>query len=174
MNKKLNRNSSAGTAVDSSTQPKLQRPAKLLPNPMLAEVRSITYYLCSSAVIEHFPDLEKSKPFRSGYDYDKEIFYYVIATYEWEKLFDYYERVIAPFNEKSNVDDIDYWLRECCQSQVDEAQKGCITKCRSNGIFKAIENIWDLTNEKNRSYCIFKMSEYYKLTPIEFVNRVVK
>lgn len=31
-----NRNSSAGTKVDSSTHPKLQRPAKLLPNPMLA------------------------------------------------------------------------------------------------------------------------------------------
>ena len=36
MNKKPNRNSSAGTTADSSTQPKLQRPAKLLPNPMLA------------------------------------------------------------------------------------------------------------------------------------------
>lgn len=34
----LNRNSSAGTAADSSTQPMLQCPAKLLPNTMLAAV----------------------------------------------------------------------------------------------------------------------------------------
>ena len=38
MKKKPNSNSSAGTAADSSTQPMLQRPAKLLPNPVLAEV----------------------------------------------------------------------------------------------------------------------------------------
>ncbi len=37
---KPNRNSKAGTAADSSTQPKLQRPAKLLPNPMLSAVFS--------------------------------------------------------------------------------------------------------------------------------------
>ena len=34
----LNRNSNTGTTADSSIQPKLQRPAKLLPNPMLAAV----------------------------------------------------------------------------------------------------------------------------------------
>jgi hypothetical protein len=100
--------------------------------------------------------------------------YFIIGTYEYEKLFDYYERVIAPFNEKSNVDDIDYWLREICNSQLDEAPKGCITKCRGNGVFRAIENVWGLTNEKNRAFAIHKMSEYYGLTPIEFVNRVVK
>lgn len=52
------------------------------------------FYLCSSAVIEHFPSLERSKPFKSGYEHDKEDVYYIIATYEWEQLFDYYERVI--------------------------------------------------------------------------------
>lgn len=33
-----NRNSNAGTAADSSTKSKLQRQAKLLPNPMLPAV----------------------------------------------------------------------------------------------------------------------------------------
>ena len=36
---KPNRNSSAGTAADSSIKPKLKRPAKLLPNPLLAAVK---------------------------------------------------------------------------------------------------------------------------------------
>lgn len=164
----------AGANAESSNPDKLLPSASLAQNPMLAEVRAINYYLCSDAVVKHFPELERSKPFISGYDHDKDDVYYIIATYEWEKLFDYYERVIAPFNEKSNVDDIDFWLRECCNSQVDEAPKGCITKCRSNGIFKAIENVWGLTNERNRAYSIYKMSEYYGVTPIEFVNRVVK
>lgn len=169
-----NSNSNAGTTADSSSKPKLKRQAKLLPNPMLAEVRSITYYLCSAEVVKHFPDLERSKPFKSGYEHDTEDVYFIIGTYEYEKLFDYYERVIAPFNEKSNVDDIDYWLRECTDSQIDEAPKGCITKCRAYGIFRAIEAVWNLTNEKNRAFAIHKMSEYYGLTSIEFVNRVVK
>jgi len=38
-----NRNSSAGTKADSSTQPMLQRPAKLLPSPVLVAVISQSY-----------------------------------------------------------------------------------------------------------------------------------
>lgn len=41
MNKKLNSNSSAGTPADSSTQPRLQRQAKLLANPMLCVRQSL-------------------------------------------------------------------------------------------------------------------------------------
>ena len=137
--------------------------------PMLAEVR---YFLCSSAVIEHFPNLEKSKPFKSGYSFDYEDLYFVIATTDFESIDKYYKEVIEPFNEKSNVADIDFWLRECCQSLMNDAPKGCIKKCETYGIFIAIENVWNLTNEKNRGFAIFKMSEYYGINPIEFVNRI--
>ena len=143
--------------------------ASIAQSNMLAEVR---YFLCSSAVIEHFPYLEKSKPFKSGYSYNYEDLYFVIATNDFESIEKYYDEVIKPFNQKSNVADIDFWLRECCDSQLDAAPKGCITKCKAFGIFKAIENVWNLTNEKNRAFAIYKMSEYYGITPIEFVNRI--
>lgn len=137
--------------------------------PMLAEVR---YFLCSYSVIEHFPDCVRSIPFKSGYDFDVNDKYYILATADFEKYEKYYNEVIQPFNEKSNVDDIDFWLRECCTSQLDNAPKGCLTKCKTYGIFKAIENIYGLTNEKNRAFAIFKMAEYYGIDPIEFIGRV--
>lgn len=48
----LNRNSNAGTTADSSTQPKLQRPAKLLPNPLLAEALSVKPILFSTPMVD--------------------------------------------------------------------------------------------------------------------------
>lgn len=130
------------------------------------------FYLCSSAVIEHFQTLERSKPFKSGYDHDKDDVYYVIATENFDTIAKYYDEVIEPFNQKSTIDDIDFWLRECADSNVDNAPKGCITKCSIKGVFRTIENIWNLTSEKNRAFCIFRMSEYYGLTPIEFINKL--
>lgn len=151
------------TNVEGSTSP--------LPfgKPMLAEVR---YFLCSSAVIDHFPNSVRSNPFKSGYDFDKEEKYYILATMNFEEYEKYYDEVIEPFNQKSNVSDIDFWLRECCDSQVNQAPKGCLIKCKTLGIFKAIENVYGLTNEKNRAYAIFKMAEYYGIDPIKFVGKV--
>jgi len=130
------------------------------------------YFLCSSSVIEHFSNLKKSKPFKSGYSHDYEDLYFVIATDDYESIEKYYKEVIEPFNEKSNVTDIDFWVRECCDSLLDAAPKGCITKCKAFGVFKAIENIWGLTNEKHRAFAIYKMAEYYDVNPIEFINKV--
>jgi hypothetical protein len=164
------------SSLDKSTI-ELQKPiettsAPITPNPMLAEVLVGEFFLCSKEVINHFPNLEKSKPFKSGYDWDSEE-YYVLFTNDYEKIATYYKEVIQPYNEKSNVDDIDFWIRQICNSQLNEAPKGCIIKCKTYGIFKAIENIWNLSNEKNRGFAIHKMSEYYGINPIEFINRVV-
>jgi hypothetical protein len=131
------------------------------------------YYLCSSAVIEHFPDLKKSKPFKSGYSFENDEKYYVIETDSHDAIKKYYDSVIQPYNAKSNVS-IDFWTREICNSQIDEAKRGCLTKCRQHGVFVAIENLWNLTKENNRAYAIFRMAEYYALNPIEFINKVGK
>lgn len=140
-------------------------------NKLLTEVQ---YFLCSAAVIEHFPRLKKSKPFKSGYEYDKDDVYFIVATENFDAIAKYYDEVIEPFNEKSTIKDIDFWLRECTNSKVEEAPKGCITKCKEYGVFGAIENIWNLTNEENRAFCIFRMSEYYGLNPIEFINKIAR
>jgi hypothetical protein len=46
---------SAGTNADSSTKPKLKGQAKLLPNPMLAEVPDGEYVLCSAIWYKDLP-----------------------------------------------------------------------------------------------------------------------
>lgn len=131
------------------------------------------FFLCSEAVIEHFPNFEKSKPFKSGYDLDDDN-YYIISTEHYKALLKYYDEVIEPFNEKSTVEDIDFWFRPCEQSFLSDCPKGAITRCRTVGVFRAIESFWNLTNESNRAFAIFKMAEYYGMNPIEFINRVVR
>lgn len=137
------------------------------------ETSAIRYFLCSSAVVEHFPFLEKSKPFKSGYTHDSECFYYVISTKDFNVIEKYYTDVIEPYNNNSNVSDIDFWLRECCDSNVINAPKGSLTECKTYGIFNTIEKIWGLTNERNRAYAIYKMAEYYGISPIEFIDKVI-
>ena len=51
---KPNSVSSAGTKADSSTQPNLQRPAKLLPNPMLPAVALLECSHCSNQIEEDY------------------------------------------------------------------------------------------------------------------------
>lgn len=138
------------------------------------DVMASAYYLCSKSVIEHFPNIVKSKPFQSGFEFEEEDEFYIIETDEFDVIEKYYTNVIEPFNEKSNVSDIDFWLRECCDSQLEQTKKGSITKCRRLGVFSAISEIWNLTNAKHQAYGIFKMAEYYGLNPIEFIERVVR
>jgi hypothetical protein len=142
-------------------------------NPVSRSTVSGEYYLCSKAVIEHFPNLERSKPFKSGYEHDKEDEYYIVLTENFGAISKYYDEVIQPFNQKSTIDDIDFWLRECCASQLDASS---ITKkeCRELGVFVAIERELNLTNERNRAYAIFSISQAYGLTPIEFINKIAQ
>jgi hypothetical protein len=157
--------------LNSEPQHIVNSSAQIAQNAVLAEVRELEYFLCSKEVIRHFPNLKKSKPFESGYSFDRDEEYFVVATDDYKSIEKYYKNVIEPFNEKSNVDDLDFWLREVCNSQLDDAERGCLSECKSNGIFVAIEHIWMLTNEKNRAYAIYKMSEFYNLNPIQFVNK---
>ena len=117
-------------------------------NLISSNLSGVQYFLCSHSVEEHFPDCEKSIAFKSGYDFDGDELYYILATTDFEKIKKYYQEVIEPFNEKSNISYIDFWLRECCSSLLDDAPNGCLAKCKKYGIFKAIENIYGLTNEK--------------------------
>jgi hypothetical protein len=131
-----------------------------------------SYYLCSQAVVDHFPTIEKSKPFKSGYDWDEEQCYIILAsTSEFEKIERFYEDIYEQFDQESkNL--FPFWLRECCDSQLSDLRRGCLTSCRSFGVFTTIENIWGLTNESNRAYAIYKMARWYGLNPIEFINRI--
>jgi hypothetical protein len=132
----------------------------------------IEYYLCSEEVVKHFPDLKKSLPFKSGYEWDKNN-YFIIETTDFAPVNKYFNEVIAPYNEKSNCP-LDFWLRQVCPSQLDA---GVITlkQCRQFGIFQAIENELDLTNGTNRAFAIFSLSKKFNCkNPIEFIRKVCK
>jgi hypothetical protein len=134
---------------------------------------SSSYFLCSVAVVEHFPNLTRSDSFKSGYEWDKDD-YFIISTEYFKAIDEYYNSVIIPFNEKSTVDDIDFWLREICDSQLNDAPRNCIMNCKRYGVFRAIEKIYGLTAERNIAYAIFKMANNCGLNPIEFIKKVSK
>lgn len=117
------------------------------------------YFLCSELVSDLFPDHNKSKPFKSGYENDSEN-YFVIEINDYD------------FFIKSIPKEDNYWCRECCDSFVSKAPKFIAIDCRTIGVFKSVEKHWGLTKETNIAYCIFKMASRYKCNPVEFIDRV--
>ena len=128
------------------------------------------YILCSQAVIDHFKPTECSKPFRSGYDFDVDDAYYV-AKIDVLEAETYYDTVIEPYNEKSRVNDIDFWFRTCNPGSMDDT-KVTLKDCRKYGLFRAIEHATSLTNESNRAMVICNLAEKFNCTPIEFINKI--
>ena len=136
------------------------------------KLENCSFYLCSKAVIEHFIDVEHSKPFKSGYKHDLDDEYYV-ALLNFDKVEEYFINVIEPFNVKNHNDIIDFWCRECVAGQMD-VSKITLKGAKQNGLFVEIEQKLGLTNEKNRAMTIFNLSEKYNCTPIELINKIVK
>lgn len=122
------------------------------------------YFLCSKAVIDYFPDVEKSKPFKSGYRFDKGDCYYV-AVIDFPKVDSFYKA-----NEERLLLE-DFWCRECHAGSM-EVDKITIAGCKRNGLFKEIENKIGLTTERNQAMTIYNLSQKYNCTPIEFINRI--
>lgn len=130
----------------------------------------LKYLLCSKPVIDIFTPAVYSKPFKSGYDFDKDEFYFV-ALLDCDAVEKYYNEIVEPFNEKSDEPDIDFWTRECCAGSMD-VTKITIKNARKNGLFVEIERKLNLTNEKNRALVIHNLSAKYGLTPIELINKI--
>lgn len=129
------------------------------------------YHLCSEAVIEHFNPKNVSKPFKSGYEFDKETNYFV-AEINFEEVDSYYKNFIEPYNEKSRVKDIDFWTRRVSSGTMDVTK---ITKSGINkkGLFVEIENKTGLTNKKNRALCIHNLTNMFGFNnPIDFINSI--
>lgn len=136
----------------------------------------MSFFLCSEAVVQHFPDVIKSKPFKSGYVHEKDDNFYIIhiSNQKFDMICEYYNTVIEPFNDNSRHTTIDFWLRECTDSQLEEPSKRCMQSCRDNGVFVTLFDLYGLSNESNQAFGIWKMANMYGLTPIEFINKVTK
>jgi thiol-disulfide isomerase/thioredoxin len=111
------------------------------------------YFLCSKEVINAFPEAEHSKPFSSGYDYEKDEKFYVA-------LLDF-----------DNISD-DFWCRECVPCQMD-VSKITLKGAKQKGLFVEIEEKINLTNDINRAMTIYNLAEKYNCNPIEFINKIV-
>ncbi|CCG99822.1 hypothetical protein FAES_1812 [Fibrella aestuarina BUZ 2] len=127
------------------------------------------FYLCSATVIEHLQPKIVSKPFRSGYDSDKDTRYYV-AQFDYQDAKSYYKGVIEPFNEKSRVH-CNFWFRTCSRGHIDVSQI-TMTNCRRLGLFVAIEQAVNLTQPQNIAIAIGELADKFNCSPIEFINKI--
>ena len=122
-----------------------------------------SYFLCSQEVVDHFKDAKKSKPFKSGYDWDKTNNYYV-AVLDFHECEKHYNKIEHMDNQFS--------LWECVQGTMDH-NKIKITNAKKNGLFKEIGNILDLSAERNLAMIVRNFADQYDLDPIEFINKKI-
>ena len=130
----------------------------------------LDYFMCSSKVIEQFPEFEHSKPFKSGYNHDNEDIYY-IAKIDFNKVSEYYIKNINPF--QSFDYNSHFWCEECVEGTMD-VSKITISGLKKNGVFHEIENKIGLTKTSNIAMTIANLSKKYNITPIELINKIVK
>lgn len=123
------------------------------------------YFLCSKTVIDAFPDIEHSKPFKSGYKFELDEEYYV-ALLDFEKVEKYYN------DDINNNNYIDFWCRECVGGTMD-VSKITLKGAKNKRLFIEIEEKIGLTTERNQAMTIYNLSEKHNCTPIEFINKIV-
>lgn len=128
------------------------------------------YFLCSQTVVEHFQPKEVSKPFRSGYGFDKSQYY--VAVLDFTEVGKYYREVIEPYNENTKGEEIDFWLYECTEGSMD-VTKITLNGAKKKGLFVEMEEKTNLCKETNRAMMINGSTRYHGYeTPIHFINRV--
>lgn len=123
---------------------------------------NLAFFICSQEVIDAFPDSEHSKPFKSGFENDDDDNY--VALLDFEKVEKYYNQL--PEDKQDN-----FWCKECVAGTMD-VSKISISGARKNGLFVEIENKTRLTTERNRAMIVYNLSQKYKCTPIELINKI--
>lgn len=139
-----------------------------LDHPCPESENKLNYFLCSSDVIELFPQYARSNAIESGYEFDKDVKYYV-AKLDFEYISDCYKTFIEPFEETDA--NLDFWCEECVEGTMN-VDTLTIHNMSSNGLFKQIENKLGLTTYKNRAMTISNLAKKYNITPIEFINKI--
>lgn len=122
------------------------------------------YYLCTSEFVDLIKPAEVSKPFKSGYNHDKDDLYYV-AVVDFDEANTYYE------SHKKQLEGKSFWCRECVPGTMD-VSKISVAGIKRNGLFKEIEYKIGLTTEYNVAMTIFNLSHKYNCNPIEFINKI--
>ena len=129
----------------------------------VSEVNNIAYFLCSKSVVDFDKPTEISKPFKSGYSYDKDDEYF-IAVINFEKCENYYHQL-------SDDERDDFWFQELVPGTMD-VSKITLKGMKKNCIFLEIEKIIGLTTIKNRTMTLYNLSEKFNVNPIELINKI--
>ena len=118
------------------------------------------YFICSKAVVDTFSKCERSKPFKTGYEEDENIF---VAVLDFDKA-------QLAYDSLDEIHQDDFWCQELVGGTMD-VTKIYLTNIHKNGIFKEIENTLCLTNVSNRAMCLYQLCEKFNCNPIELANR---
>lgn len=120
------------------------------------------YYLCSEEVIKKFKPFEVSKPFKSGYEWDKDLYY--VAWLHFPEVEKHYNEVLGEDTE------VDFWCRECHAGTMD-VSKISMKQAKKNGLFREIGEKLNITAERNRAMTIYNLSQKYNVTPVQLINK---
>jgi hypothetical protein len=118
------------------------------------------YFFCSEPVIAHFKPFEVSKPFKSGYSWDKDNYY--VAWLNFEECEKFYKEVLK---EKT-----DFSLHECVPGSMDVSTIS-MRSAKKYGLLSEIEEKIGLTVEMNIAMTIHNLSQKYNCTPVELINK---
>lgn len=130
------------------------------------------YYLCSEVVANNFKPFEISKPFQSGYSFDRRKWYYV-AWLNFNEVEKYYKEIVEPHNSKSEpAKQIDFWLEECVLGSMNVLEIN-LKAAKKNGLFVEIENQLSITKNNNRAMTIANLSQRFGITPVQLINKSV-
>lgn len=132
---------------------------------ILNEDSNSNYFLCSKKVVDFAKPINLSKPFKSGWKFDKNSEYF-IAILNFQEIENHY-------NQLSKKEQDDFWCQEIVAGTMD-VSKIKLKNLKENGIFFEIENVIGLTTIKNQAMTIYKLAEKFNCNPIELVNRIVK
>jgi hypothetical protein len=118
------------------------------------------YFFCSESVIGHFKPFEVSKPFKSGYDWDKDNYY--IAWLNFEECEKFYKEVLK--------EETDFFLWEFCPGTMDVSNIS-MRSAKNSGLLSEIEEKIGLTVERNIAMTIHNLSQKHNCTPVELINK---
>ena len=127
-------------------------------------VSNSTYYICSKKVIDFAKPTEVSKPFKSGYLYDKEDEYF-IAVLDFDVCESHY-------NNLTDDEQDDFWLQELVAGTMD-VSKITLKGLKENGVWFEIERVIGLTTTRNRAMTLNNLSEKFNYDPIKLIDGIV-
>lgn len=123
------------------------------------------YFLCSKAVVDFINPTKVSKPFKSGYSFDKDEDYFV-AVFDFNIINERY-------NNLTEDESVDFWCKEIVPGTMDVSSI-TLKGIKEWGLLMQIEMKLNLTSIRNIAMVIYNLSEKYNCTPIEFINKYTK